>query len=168
MNNDIPAFLKRAAEKSGFDRVVYNDAKTPTHPSGITVLPLFCDIRELSIASAILMSRIKEKSKYLIIASWPGMQGLFDCADEYWSLSNDAILGEFYKESCGFGNLSKHTSLLSRNLNLYLEDVIKPDALSKYYDNGITSSFGVASRTAEMRSSTTVAEQPVSKERQSG
>ena len=142
--NEITDFIKRAAEKTGFTRDSYNDQKVPTHHSNIMVLPFFGDLRSTLPLSSLVLKRYKELvkgSKYLILASWPGYKGLFPYVDEYWSLSDKSVMSRLYEKSNGFENTGDLATLYYRNLNLFFEDVIKPEELKNFYSCGITDGF---------------------------
>ena len=141
---NVPEFLKRAAEKSGFIRESYDDSRVPTHHTNITVVPFFGDIRSSFILSSLLLNRYKEEvkgSKYFIVASWPGFRHLFPYVDEYWSIANNAVIDEFYKDANGFLNNGKYATLYNQNLNLFSLELIYPSEFVKYYDNGLTTEF---------------------------
>jgi hypothetical protein len=142
--NEIADFIKRAADKTGFTRDLYNDQNVPTHHSNIMVLPFFGDLRSTLPLSSLVLKRYKEiikGSKYLILASWPGCKSLFPYVDEYWSISDKSIMSRLYESSNGFENTGELATLYHRNLNLFFEDVIKPEELGKFYSCGITNDF---------------------------
>jgi len=142
--NNIAEFLKRASEKTGFKREVYDDLKCPTHQSNISILPFFGDLGSSMVLSAFLLKRYKEEvkgSKYFILASWPGHRGLFPYVDEFWCLANNEKLDDFYKTSKGFENTGKLATIYQRNLNMYFEDVVGVEGFSEFYDNGFKKSF---------------------------
>ena len=77
---DVNSFVKRAAEKSSFNRVRFQESNMPTNISNITVMPFFGDIRSTFILSSMLLHRYKEEkkgSKYFILCSWPGFESYF-------------------------------------------------------------------------------------------
>lgn len=141
--NNVAEFLKRASEKTGFNREFYDDSKTPTHQSNIAIIPFFGDIRSTMILSSFLLKRYKEEvkgSKYFILATWPGHRHLFPYVDEFWSLANDN-LEDLYKSAHGFENTGKLSTIYCRNLNLYFEDVVMPSAFGEFYENGFKKEF---------------------------
>ncbi len=137
-------FLKRAADRNGFIRDRYEEKKIPTDFTGISVLPFFGDLRNLTVLSSYLLHRYRNEvrgSKYFIVASWPGFQGLFPYADEYWSLNDDSIIRKFYERSEGMRNKSDFSSTFIRNFNEFFRDVIDANELQKYYKNGFTNQY---------------------------
>ena len=131
-------FLKRAADRNGFIRDRYEEKKIPTDFTGISVLPFFGDLRNLTVLSSYLLHRYRNEvrgSKYFIVASWPGFQGLFPYADEYWSLNDDSIIRKFYERSEGMRNKSDFSSTFIRNTlplkSLVLDELLLASHCSK-------------------------------------
>lgn len=144
--SDVVGLLKKAAEKCGFNRERYDDRKIPTDPSNITVVPFFGDIRSMFVMSSLLLKRFREEekgSRYFILCSWPGFQGLFPYVDEYWGINDESNLKKFYTGASQLRNKNNLSSTYYRNLNQYFfEDVVVPhETLSKYYNAGITDEF---------------------------
>ena len=137
-------FLKRAADRNGFRRDRYDESKVPTDFSNVCILPYFGDVRSTMILSSFILNRFREEnkgSKYFILASWPGSQGLFPYVDEYWSMTDDAVLKRFYDGSDGFRNHSDLATVYTRNLNEFFRDVVNVVDLQKIYQNGFTNYF---------------------------
>jgi hypothetical protein len=92
-----------------------------------------------------LFHRFKEThkpSKYLILASWPGLAGLFPQADEYWSLQDASQMKRFFEQADGFRNRSDLATIYNRNLNEYFREVNDwRKVVEPYYSNGITQQF---------------------------
>ena len=135
--------IKNAATKCGLVRSKYVEADLPSNPSNVCLFVFFGDIRSLSIASSILLKRYREEiksSKYFIVCSWPGYEGLFPFASEYWSCGKE-IESNIYWKNSGISNKSDAATALVRNLNHYFEDVITADVLLAYYDNGLKHEF---------------------------
>lgn len=140
----VAEFLNRAADRNGFHRDRYEEKKIPTDYSNLTVLPLWGDMRSMCISSMVLLQRFRQEvkgSKYFILASWPGLQGLFPYVDEYWSMTDEAHLKRFYEQSEGLRNKSDLSTIYLRNLNEFFRDVVDYKELSNFYRNGLTSDF---------------------------
>ena len=140
---DVNSFIKRAAEKSNFNRVRFQEANVPTVASNITVMPFFGDIRSIFILSSILLHRYKEEkksSKYFILCSWPGFESLFPYVDEYWSIEGEDNLS-FYGSTLDFSNTSELSVMYHRNLNMYFEDVIDHKEFYPFYASGLKPEF---------------------------
>lgn len=141
---DTNSILKKAADKSALVRVRYRERNMPTSVEGVTILPFFGDHRSSFVLSSILLRRIKEEaksSKYFVLVSWPGHEGLFPYVDEYWQVEDDGILERLISGVDGFGNSSAAMTLMTRGLNQFFYDVMTASDLSPYYDNGITKGF---------------------------
>lgn len=139
MSVDTVNFLKKSAEKAGFVRESFEEARIPTDPSSITVFPFFGDFRSLFVLSSFVLRAYREAqkaSKYFILCSWPGFANLFPFVDEYWGVKANVL--ELYKNASGFKN--EAASPYYRNLNTYFfEDIVFEDNfVSKYYDSGLT------------------------------
>lgn len=144
MTTQIIDFLKRSADRNGFTRERFDERKIPTDHSGLTVFPFFGDLRSVVILSTLLLHRYKQEvknSKYFILASWPGLQGLFPYIDEYWAMSDNAHIKRFYQQAEGFRNKSDLTTIYTRNLNEFFRDVIDYKEFELYYRNGLTNEF---------------------------
>ena len=142
--SSVVDFLKRASDRNGFNRDRFEERKIPTDFTNITVFPFFGDLRNLTILSSYLLHRYRQEvrgSKYFIMASWPGFQGLFPYVDEYWSLGDDSIMKRFYEHSEGMRNKSDLYTTYIRSFNEFFRDIIDANELQKYYRNGFTSHF---------------------------
>jgi len=142
--NDVPSYLKRAADKIGFVRSRYDESRMPMHPQDICVMVFFGDMRSTFVLSSILLKRFREQvkgSKYFILCSWPGYDGLFPYVDEYWAIRDESVLDQFYRGSSGFHNLSEYEFSFRRSLNWFFEDVIDASSIEPYYNSGITHEF---------------------------
>jgi len=143
--SDVKGFLKKAAEKCGFNRICYNERNIPVDPVNICVVPFFGDFRSLFVMSSLILNRFREEdkaSKYLIFCSWPGFKVLFPYVDEYWEIGNEDSLQRLYYNASKFDNNNGHLSTYFRNINQYFfEDVIPGEEFSKFYNNGITDEF---------------------------
>ena len=141
---DITAFLKRAADKTGFTRSRFSDKNIPANYSDICVMWFFGDVRSLFILSAMLLKRYREQfkgSKYFILCTWPGYEAMFPYVDEYWSIKNEDVLPQLYRGSSGFANESTYVAPYLRQLNYFFEDVIGTEVFDAYYQNGIQQGF---------------------------
>lgn len=142
--SSLVEFLKRAAERNGFRRDRFDEKRIPTDFTNVCILPFFGDLRSSILMSSFLLKRYREEvrgSKYFILASWPGQQGLFPFVDEYWSFTDEAVLKKFYGESEGLRNKSSFFTIYCRNLNEFFRDVIDINDIEKYYRNGFTNYF---------------------------
>lgn len=137
-------FLKRSADRNGFSRERFDERKIPTDHSGLTIFPFFGDLRSVVVLSTLLLHRYRQEvknSKYFIMASWPGLQGLFPYIDEYWAMSDNAHVKRFYQQAEGFRNKSDLSTIYTRNLNEFFRDVIDYKEFESYYRNGLTNEF---------------------------
>ena len=124
---DTQSILKKSAEKSGLVRVRFKERNLPTSVENIVVFPFFGDHRSSFVLSSLLLKRIKDElraSKYFILASWPGHEGLFPYVDEYWQVEDETSLDKLRTEATGFSNSSSINTLMSRSLNQYFYDVM--------------------------------------------
>lgn len=141
---EVGDFLKRAADHNGFHRDRFEEKRIPTDHSNLIIMSFWGDIRSMCVASSLLMHRYCQEmkgSKYFILASWPGFQGLFPYVDEYWSLTDDANLKKFYEPAEELRNKSDLSIIHLRNLNEFFRNVIDYRELLPFYKNGLTNSF---------------------------
>lgn len=139
---EIPEFIKKIAEKTGFRRERYVEKNMPTSHDNIAVILFYGDMRSEFVMSTLLLHRLKDlyASKYLILCSWSGHAGLYPYVDEYWSPIDEGLINSLANGAIGFDNQEKDKVLFQeRQLNRYLENVIKLD--DKYYDHGFTKVF---------------------------
>ena len=142
--SSVPEFLKRSAERNGFTRDRFEERRIPTDFSNICVLPFFGDMRGMFSLSVFLLHRFREEmrgSKYFVLASWPGFQGIFPQADEYWSFDDRSIIKSFYEKSESLRNISDYGTTYLRNFNEFFRDVVTADELQKYYTGSFTNNF---------------------------
>lgn len=142
--NSVADFLKRAADRNGFNRDRFEERKIPTDFSNVCILPFFGDLRTAFILSSFILPRYRREiksSKYFILASWPGLQSMFPCVDEYWSINDFAQIKKIYQNSSGFLNLSDLNVIFLRNLNEFFRDVIDANDLLSFYKDGFTNKF---------------------------
>lgn len=141
---DVSTVLKRAAEKSGLARARYKEKGVPTSVESVTIFPFFGDRRSTFILSSLLLRRIKEElkgSRYFILASWPGDEGLYPYVDEYWHVEDSSTMEGLRNDCVGFSNSSSFLPLVERALNQYVYDVMGEKDLLEFYDNGLKSEF---------------------------
>ncbi|MEI8270499.1 MAG: hypothetical protein WCG45_03955 [bacterium] len=144
MAETVSNFLNRVVERNGFSRERYQENKVPTDFNDIIVFPFWGDVRSVCILSMLLLHHYKMEqkgSKYFIILSWPGFQGLFPYADEYWSISDESQIKNFYESSEEFRNKSELNTIFLRNLNEFFRDVVDYRDIESYYNNGFTNGF---------------------------
>lgn len=141
----VADFLKKAAERNGFSRERFEERRLPTDADNLTIFPFFGDYRGISLLSNWFFPHYKEthkNSKYVIVASWPGFQGLFPHADEYWSFSDTNQLKRFYEQADGFRNRSDLWTIYLRNFHEFFRDVVDwRNVVEPYYQNGINQNF---------------------------
>lgn len=137
------SFMKRAAERCGFRREFYVEKNIPTLPTNIVVIPFFGDIRSICILSSFLMKQYKEykSTKYLILASWPGLQSLFPYVDEYWSIQDNSAVNSLASGANNFYNQADASVNYTRNLIENFENVVTMNDWKPYYDNGFTKQY---------------------------
>lgn len=141
---EVSEVLKRASEKAGFSRVRYKERNIPTSVESVTVMPFFGDKRSAFILSSLLLKRIKEElkgSRYFVLASWPGWEGMFPWVDEYWQHDDSSVVEKLARESLGFSNSSSVFSMIRKSLNQYFYDVMSDSDIEPYYNRGLTPSF---------------------------
>ena len=141
---DVPAILKKAADKCGFNRTRWTQKDIPTSIDNVTVMPFFGDIRSTFILSSLLLKRYREEvkgSRYFILCTWPGYESLFPYVNEYWAIRDAGLLNPCYAETASFSNESMWSVQFRKNLNHCLNDIIGPEELEVYYKNGITQEF---------------------------
>lgn len=136
--------IKKAADQCGFKRIKYNNNDIPTDISNVTILLFFGDIKYTFLASSLLMKRFKEESKgskYFILCSWEGCQGLFPYVDEYWELS-DLNNYKLINNNCDMlNNSSEAINGYKRLLNGYFNEVLDSSVFEEYYNNGFKQEF---------------------------
>jgi len=141
---NVPDILKRASDKCGFTRIRYIEKNIPTSLSNICVMVFFGDIRSSYILSAMLLKKYREQlrgSKYFILCTWPGYEGLFPYVDEVWTIRDESILKKFSLTSIGFDNISDVGVQFRRELNYWFEDLVGPEVFESFYNNGIQQEF---------------------------
>lgn len=143
---DVSGFIRKASETCGFVRERYEDARLPTDPNRITVVPFFGDLRSTCILSSLLLKRFRDEerpSRYLVLASWPGFAGLFPFVDEYWGLADLTEARRFYADASQLRNKSPDVADYYRSLNQYFfEDMVIPhEHFGSLYGQGIQDPF---------------------------
>jgi hypothetical protein len=141
---DVPSFLKRAAEQCGFTRDYYIDNNIPTNSKDIVVVHIFGDWRNEFVLSSLLLKRFRDElrgSKYMILCTWKGRKGLFPYADEHWSPSDKSSYELLRHGALGLENSSEVYVQQRKSLNYFFHHIITPEEVVKFYDNGITGHF---------------------------
>jgi hypothetical protein len=140
--SDTSDFLKRVSKRTGFKREFYIEKNIPTEPSNILAIPFFGDFESLFVLSSLILKPFKEKNydKYIILCSWPGMQALFPCVDEYWTIDDPSLLSNLSLGSNGFFNNSNISAELTKSLAEVLNIFTSRD-IQKIYNKGFTSVF---------------------------
>jgi hypothetical protein len=142
LENNLVGFLKRAAEKTGFNRESYVEKNTPTISDNIVVVPFFGDLRSTFILSSLLLKPYAEQhKKYIILCSWPGFQGWFPYVSEYWSIKDNTSLQTLALGANNFYNTSNLTTDYIRAFNQQFENVLTYDDWQKFYKNGLTKQY---------------------------
>lgn len=142
--NNIPDFLKRTASKSGFVRTKFVEKDIPDDHKKLAVMFFFGDTRSIFTLSSLLLHRYQEEmkgSKYFILCTWPGFEGLFPYVDEYWGFKDKELAKTLSKTAMGLDNDSEGAITCERNLRLHFEDVSNSETLRPYYENGIQQEF---------------------------
>lgn len=140
--SEVADYIKRAATRCGFKREYYLEKNIPTQPSNVVALPFYGDLRSTFIFSSLILRRFKEtnKDKYLVLCSWPGMQGLFPYVDEFWSIEDESVTKGLATEANNFYNTANLATEITRGLAEVLNVVTMRD-LKDLYDNGFTQKY---------------------------
>ncbi len=141
---EVKEYLDLAAQRNGYVRQSFEDRKVPSEFDQVCVMPLFADLRHTFTASSLLLKRYREEakgSKYFILISWPGYRTLFPYVDEFWSPGDEQLGGKLWAGADGFGNKSDAYAVALKNLFESFREVIKPEALNEFHDNGIQQPF---------------------------
>lgn len=141
---EVSAILKRAADKSGLSRSRYKERNIPTSVESVTVFPFFGDTRSSFVLSSLLLKRVREElkgSRYFVLVSWPGWEGLYPYVDEYWQPDDSSVVEKLIREASGFSNSSSACSLIGKSLNQYFYDVMSDVDLEPFYNAGLTQAF---------------------------
>jgi hypothetical protein len=145
MTLPIAEYVQRAADRSGFARENYVEADLPTQLGSVTIMPFFGDLRSQFVMSSLLLHRYLgevKKGRYFIMASWPGLAGLFPYVDEYWGIKDSSILPLMWAKTEGFANTDERGLTLRRSLREYFSDIVTFDSeLKRYYNAGLTKDF---------------------------
>jgi hypothetical protein len=94
------------------------------------------------LLSSLFLKTYKEKNrdKYLILCSWPGMRDLFPYVDEFWSIDDESVTKSLAMEANNFYNASNLAAELTRGLVEVL-NVFTTKDIKNYYDNGFTKNY---------------------------
>lgn len=147
----INDFVKRALDRSGFERAIFAESNLPAASENILAVPFFGDLRSTFLMSSYLLRRYKEShpSKYIIFCSWPGFGSLFPYVDEYWQPRDRTNLSTLSTGATGFGNVSDVAATYGRNLVNHFETLF-PEEWQTYYDNGFQRKFWDAYRDVKL------------------
>lgn len=140
----ISNVINNFCNKYNIKRSSFIDKNLPTSLENVVVFIFFGDTRSSFILSSLLLRRIKEESKgskYFVMLSWPGNEGLYPYVDEYWTIDDDLCLDKLANKANGFNNESSYYSLLLRCLHEWFYEIISYDDLDSYYHNGLTQKF---------------------------
>ena len=140
----VSSVINNFCSKYGVKRVSYKDKNLPTSIENITVFVFFGDKRSSFILSSLILKRIKEESKgskYFVLLSWPGNEGLYPYVDEYWTIEDNLCLEKLSTSTNGFYNNSSYYTLLLRSLNEWFYDSLSYKEYEEYYNNGFTDKF---------------------------
>lgn len=134
----IAEFVKRAAEKCGFNREKYIENNLVDN---FLAVPFFGDQKHEFILASFLLHRIKEETgKYIILCGWPNNSALFPYVDEYWSIKDVGAIKSMLPKADGFGNKDKKSDFFYQQLNRFFE-TLTPENLHTLYNNGFTTKF---------------------------
>jgi hypothetical protein len=114
----------------------------PTQPSNILSVPFFGDFRSAFDLSSCFLKSYKQKfpDKYIIICSWPGLQGLFPYVDEFWTIEDESVIKSLALEANNIYNTSSLSAEITRGLAEVIE-VMTPRDICEYYYNGFTQKY---------------------------
>lgn len=141
---DVPNILKRASDKMGLVRTKYVENKTPTSIDNIAIMPFFGDMRSTFILSSLLLRKYREEtkgSKYFILATWPGYEGLFPYVDEFWAVKDEASLDKLNKGVNGFENDSSLYTIIRKEMNHWFYDVTDHTTFAPLYNKGFLQEY---------------------------
>lgn len=140
--SDTADFLKRASTRTGFKRQYYVEKNIPTDPSHIVAMPFFGDFRSCFIFSSLILKSYKEAhpEKYVVLCTWPGLQGLFPYVDEIWTLEDNSLIKNLAIGANNFYNDSKLATDLTRNL-IEVMNVFTSKDILEYYNKGFTKKY---------------------------
>lgn len=141
---NIPSFVARAAQQSGFERERYVDNKIPEDLDKIVAILFMGDMRSTSILSTLLLKPYIEKvlqGKYVIVCSFPGYGGLFPYANEFWSVNDTLAIPDLANGAFGFKNSDKRMNTLGIQLRRHFFTVLTEDDFLPFYDKGLTSAY---------------------------
>jgi hypothetical protein len=145
MSDVAKTYIAKVAERSALTREKFTESNVPSALNSIVVVPFFGDLRHEFIFSSLILNKWKElnPNSYLVVCSWPGHYGLYNYADEFWSLSDPSILKNLVRSSNVFANPA--ASYIEKILLRYLDNsqLMLPDdrQLTRFYDGGITDAY---------------------------
>lgn len=142
---DVADYIKRAAQRAGYQREHFVERNMPTQPGNVVAVPFYGDLRSTFILSSYLLRSYKElhRDKYFVVCSWPGAQGLFPYADEFWSVADESATKTLALNANNFYNDANLATDLTKSLAEVLNITTARD-LTKYYENGFTREYWAA------------------------
>lgn len=142
--NTVSEFLKKTAERNGFNRSRFEEKKIPQDFSSLCVMPFFGDYEGYALLSSFLLHRFRKESKgskYFILCGYPNFASLFPYVDEYWTISDIQQLKPLYSDADMLSNKNTLSGIYFRNLNEFFQDVINPRDFTRLYDKGFQQEF---------------------------
>ena len=142
--NTVPEFLKKTAQRNGFNRVRFEEKKIPEDFSSLCVLPFFGDYEGYALFSSFLLHRYRKEnkaSKYFILCGYPNFASLFPYVDEYWAVSDLQQLPSIFGDSNLLSNNNSLSGIYFRNLNEFFQDVVHVKDFKEFYDKGFKKEF---------------------------
>lgn len=139
---DVADYIRRAASRSGFKREFFLEKNMPTQPSNVIAIPFYGDLRSACVLSTFLLKPYMEsfKDKYIVLCSWPGMQGLFPYVHEYWSIEDESVTKTLATEANNLYNGSNLAAEITRGLSESLNILTVRD-LRTFYEKGFTQKY---------------------------
>lgn len=140
--NDVADYLKRVLKRTGLKRESFIEKNIPTEPSNILAIPFFGDVDGLFIFSTFILKNFIENNpdKYLILISWPGMQGLFPEVHEYWTIEDENTLRTLATNSNFFYNNSNVYAEIVKSITEVLNIQTAKD-FGKYWEKGFSKKY---------------------------
>lgn len=142
--NTVSEFLKKTAQRNGFNRVKFEERKIPEDFSSLCILPFFGDYEGYVLFSSFLLHRFRKEnksSKYFILCGYPNFASLFPYVDEYWAVSDVQQLKPLFAESNLLLNGNTLSGIYFRNLNEFFQDVIHVKDFQEMFDKGFKKEF---------------------------
>lgn len=140
--SQVSDYIKRAAERTKYRRTSFVEKDMPTSPSLVKAIPFYGDLESTFILSSLLLRTYKEanRNEYLIMCSWPGFEGLFPYADEYWTLDDESVTKSLALGANNFYNVTSLSTELSKSL-MECMGVITHRDWGKLWNRGFTDEY---------------------------